>query len=210
MKKQSPKNMKNISAFLDGEADDAADVQAMIDQDPALAEEFAAMEKLSKAMAAMEDPEVDGAFRTRVMAAVRESEMATPARPLWAWGTAGAIAAVAMLVTAVTWQQPVLEDPSATVEAPSNLTAVDLDALSSAIEAQLAEAPSWETQDYMLGYEEALPPLDAIEQNEETIIYDQLAAALEETGELDELVDSMGQEESTRFKVLFANYATEG
>lgn len=98
--KKSQKNLEELSAYLDGEAANAAEIQRRLDADPEaarIAQEFAA---LSKQLGRLPAPNVHPAFRTRVMAHVRETRRI----PLlsWPWRAFAAMVVLAP-VAAVTY-----------------------------------------------------------------------------------------------------------
>jgi hypothetical protein len=104
--KRSHKTVEELSAYLDGESTKAGEIKRRLDADPdatRLAEEFAA---LSKQLGRLPAPEVHPAFRTRVMAHVRE----TRRMPLlsWPWRAFAAMVVIAPVAAAIytLWLSP--------------------------------------------------------------------------------------------------------
>lgn len=106
---QDRRDYEALSAWYDGEG------PAMTTTPPGgpeAAERLAAYRAMTSALAAMPKPDVHPAFRTRVMAALRE-EAARPARPAFSWRWAG-VAAGVLLVAAAVWPlMPGNESPAA-------------------------------------------------------------------------------------------------
>lgn len=122
-----------LSAYLDGEAKDPERIRRLLAEDPEAAARHAQLAKLSEHLRALPEPEVRPEFLTRVMAHVREQEMA-PRRPAWHFGVpllAFAMLALAIggsLLTTKEVQAPV--DPTAvavvTPEFPDSVDEFDL------------------------------------------------------------------------------------
>lgn len=94
--KQNRKTLEELSAYLDGEAANPAEVERRIDAEPETARMAKELTVLSDALGRLPVPDVHPAFRTRVMAHVRETEReAAPSRFSWRWR---AFAAMVVLV----------------------------------------------------------------------------------------------------------------
>ncbi len=95
---------EELSAYLDGEARDAAAIEEHVRGCKACASEYAALVQVSRAMRALTPPDVHPAFTTRVMASVREVDFTEEAPAPRRWGlttlltTVGVAASVAVIV----------------------------------------------------------------------------------------------------------------
>lgn len=95
---QDNQDFEALSAWYDGEGPAMGSVPPDL---PGAAERLAAYRAMTSALASMPQPDVHPAFRTRVIATLRE-EAAQPARPAFAWRWAG-LAAGVLIVAAAAW-----------------------------------------------------------------------------------------------------------
>lgn len=94
--KTRDKAFEELSAYLDGEADSPGEVKDRIEGDPDAAKLAEDLAVLSREMGRLPAPDVHPAFRTRVMAHVRETppESAQP-RLSWPWRALAAMVVLA-------------------------------------------------------------------------------------------------------------------
>ncbi len=202
---------EELSAYLDNEANDPEAVARLLQRDAGAATRHMAMAKLSAHMRAMEAPEVDPAFTTRVVAQVREAQEARSARwrrmraPMFAAAAAGLLVAMAGLYALTTREQ----------ELPTNQWAqVDPDAVMEVLEEKLAEdpealEPSWafEAASYPETGAPADPWVDALAGEDWFVAF---ADAYDSNEDLGTLLFSLDESETEVFRELLVSYAQGG
>ena len=85
---------EELSAYLDGEAEDAEKMARLLHEDSSAARQFLEMAKLSAHLKALPGPDIHPAFATRVLARVREEAPASRRSFRWAWIAGPAVAAL--------------------------------------------------------------------------------------------------------------------
>lgn len=136
---------EDISAYLDGEANDAALIARLIAESEDASKEHVAMAELSARLRSLDAPEVHPAFATRVVATVQEQQ--SRRRVLWRIPAGIAAAAAVLLVAYVslnsTDSRPRTEaDLIASIPAPApvpNFTGMDEDALLAEFDRRVSE-----------------------------------------------------------------------
>ncbi len=100
--KRNHKELEELSAYLDGEATRPRDVERRIDNDADAALIAKELSALSTELGRLPAPDIHPAFRTRVMAHVRETDR-EPAPPLisWRWRSFAAMVVLAPFAAAI-------------------------------------------------------------------------------------------------------------
>ena len=100
--KQERKAFEELSAYLDGEAVNPSDVKRRMAEDPESARVAKELSALSEALGKLPAPDVHPAFRTRVMAHVRETEReAAPSTLSWRWRAFAAMVVLGPVCAAI-------------------------------------------------------------------------------------------------------------
>ncbi len=99
--KLNKKAFVELSAHLDGEAVNPSDVKRRMAADPESARMAKDLSALSEALGKLPAPEVHPAFRTRVMAHVRETEREAAPRLSWRWRAFAAMVVLGPIGTAI-------------------------------------------------------------------------------------------------------------
>lgn len=103
------KEKEFLSAYLDGEIENADAVRRQLQQDEALAHHYVQYQKISAHLKAMPEPETDPAFTQRVMTQVKEASQKRPlfwtrqARPM---AVAAGLLLIVGLAVPLFWQSP--------------------------------------------------------------------------------------------------------
>jgi hypothetical protein len=152
--KKKQRLLEELSAFLDGESSDPETVAARLERDPESAQLAKELSALGDALGRLTPPDVHPAFRTRVLAHVRE----TRRKPVltWRWNAFAAMVVLAPFAAAmyVLWSEP--EDVTPT-EAQAALVRYMLEADENEVIDTLAARIDLAVPD---AAEDALPPDD--------------------------------------------------
>lgn len=117
--KQNKKAIEELSAYLDGESSNPAEVKRRLDADPDAARMASELSAISEALGRLPAPDVHPAFRTRVMATVRETpRVKGPGRLSWRWQAFAAMVVLAPFAAAI-WTFGV-SPPSMRPESPAS------------------------------------------------------------------------------------------
>lgn len=210
--------MEELSAYLDGEADDPEALARMIQRDEAVARRYMELAKLSSHLkAALREPDVPPAFATRVLARVRETERLAAPALRWAWlRMAPALAAgIVLCLAGLYWLRPsgdMVSNDGQLAEV-LELRRADPDALMGELERAIAQQDRFEMaavdffsltdmdDDVPVEYPAERGPMIAANGN---------AMAYDETTDLSLLLDSLSDSEAQAFRELLFDYAEEG
>lgn len=211
-------SIKEMSAYLDGEARRPDAVRAHLERCAECARSHAELAKLSAHVRRLKEPKVSPAFATRVMAAVRET--APPPRPIWNWQWSAALglAVVAVLAaSAVMLMREPLPPPRMAKQAPSAV--IPSDAETKRMMADIANRiaggedpgipgdglPLWND-----GQESAVSGRDELTALAQTEWFGALAGEVEADEDVDTLLSSLSPEQARVFERLLDAYAREG
>ncbi len=95
--REGQRRFEEISAYVDGQADDPALVEQWLREDAASAAAYAQLKRLRHAAGQLPEPEPSAAFATRVMAHIREEGAPAGRGRHWAWLTISATTLAAVL-----------------------------------------------------------------------------------------------------------------
>ncbi|GMV99297.1 MAG: hypothetical protein AMXMBFR84_04360 [Candidatus Hydrogenedentota bacterium] len=206
-----------LSAYLDGESDDAEAVRGMLEKHPEAFRRYREYTALSESLRALPRAEADAAFSTRVMAHVRE---ARPAPRFRVWRLLAPVFATAAAVTIgfQTYRMQPAPAPSANdrlVLEMSSMSDQELDALLSELSRELPEA-STEIQTLPLhlamntaAEPEAVPSADELAYVADLDASFATAADLGYGGTLPDL-DSLNDEEASQLYDALLTETQEG
>ncbi|MBN2308774.1 MAG: hypothetical protein JXR94_07380 [Candidatus Hydrogenedentes bacterium] len=206
------KTRDELSAYLDGEAARPEDVARLLQKDEDAARRYIEMAKLSAHLKGLRPPEVDPAFTTRVMAHVRDVPGPRRRSALRIALTA-ATAALVLVVAAGLVRHARLRDGA--TAGPAQWAELDSESLWQEIGHRLREDPSVIEQPF------AYPGALVLSANGEADLdwlpalaaqdwFADLAGALDETQDLDALIGSLSETETTTLKRLLVEYAEKG
>jgi hypothetical protein len=222
---------EELSAYLDGEAEDPQAVRRLIEEDPDAARLYSEMKRLSTRLGALPEPKVPAQFLTRVMADVRDEDAP---RRFHAWrftATVAGMAAMAAIVLSVVLYRAEPdgggpEDPWARTGANGSLQ--DADAWMLANQGLFDE--EWDQAAGLEAYavasadaltrrwEAQVPRLEAYAVASADALLGALAAeewfpsfawSVESKDDIDTLLGSLTDEESETLKKLLLEYAEE-
>jgi len=205
MREPNRKELEALSAHLDDEHPDAEALERALQRDEERAKRAMQYRKLGANLKALPAAEPSPAFRTRLMAQIRETEPAR--RPSWSRRLipgAIAVAAVAVLITLVSW-------PDRTAP-PGNdtewqLSSSDVSELESMLETRFEQASDDELRQYAV-IAEANEAWDRVEPPEAEL-FDKLAIELTHETDIEFLLTSLSDEEETELRSMLLDYAEE-
>jgi len=167
---------EELSAFLDGEADQPDAVRRALEEDAALCGRADAYRKMGDGLKALPKPDVHPAFATRIMAAIEEAEPA-PRRSLrWFWA-AGCAAAALVALALLLRTAPTTEPSGIQLTESSPATAEPLSDDSSVLNEMALRLESGE--DLALFEDEAAGTSPDLDPNWLDTLYDEVYASLE-------------------------------
>lgn len=208
---------EELSAYLDGEADDPAAVEERLRTDPQAAREFAQMRQISQALAKSRKPEVHPAFLTRVMACVSDEPVEQRPRR-YLVGLPFAVAALLAIMTGVLlWNSVLRQDveprvAQEEVEGVRELAMLDPDLLTAEIQERIAAGSEIEFDDGVIytldeGQAEVFTDMPAPPDEE---FWNELDRALLAEQDITVAVGSLQGTEEETFRELLREYATRG
>jgi len=167
---------EELSAFLDGEAEQPDAVRRALDEDAALRGSAVVYRRMGNDLKALPKPDVHPAFATRVMAAIEEAEPA-PRRSLrWAWATGFATAAAVAVLVLLLRAAPTAETPGFQLTEHAPVTAAPLSDDSSVLNEMALRLESGEE---LALFEEEATDLAAPDPGWLDTLYDEVYASLE-------------------------------
>jgi len=201
--------LENLSAYLDGEADDPEQVERLLREDQDAACYYLELTRISQSLRALEPPAADPHFAARVVGRLRAGEGRSAGDGKFWWGMCAA-AVTACLLLAVAW----LAMPRLPGAAPQAV-AQDEDVLLELVELRLAREP--EAQDMLEAYasEDTLVMTADIGGDSWLDVlasqswFDALAESFEEGQDFDVLLDSLSEEETSALKEALIDCARD-
>ncbi|HRI87139.1 MAG TPA: hypothetical protein PLJ47_07625 [Candidatus Hydrogenedentes bacterium] len=220
--KDLQKLQDELSAYLDGEADDPAHIARLIAEDADVARVYAGMQRLSSQVKSLAAPEVHPAFATRVMAHVREAEPVPSApRHVWRWSLIAVSAAAALF--AVTFAPSFFTDPQL---APSDelngqvaqvleMRAMPENALLIALESEPMDSETrggWEddAESYMNFAQDATLEQEYVDLVATVAALTHDDMPLDDDGDVYEAMESLNDAERGALRQLLSDYAEGG
>lgn len=199
-----------VSAYIDGEAADPERIERLIREDAEAARYYDGLLRLSQGLRALEHPGHDPHFAARVIGRVREGgERGNASRRAW-WSLAGAAAAACLLVAAAWFVMPGRPEPASPAAAQDEQVLLEL------VEQRLAREP--EAQEALEAYVPEEPVVLASDVSGESWLevlasqswFDVFAENVEGGQDLDMLLDSLTEEETSALREALIDYARAG
>lgn len=212
---------EELSAYIDGEAEDSETTRRRIQQDAAYAKRHMELCKLSSHLKTLSPPEVQPAFLARVMAQVQHSGPPVP-HPLrrYAISVAGAAAVILIVVGFIVYSQlpitpisgPAIveqrgapRESAGTSEATRALRQLQ-EGLAGGNYVEAADAAQYlASEDYFDVYSEDILPVLA-----STEWFQSVARSFEAQEDLDRLIETLNVKETSVLATLLKTYAKEG
>ncbi|MCC6699163.1 MAG: hypothetical protein IT365_26295 [Candidatus Hydrogenedentes bacterium] len=204
---------EELSAYLDGEARDAAGVERLLQSDPKAARRYAELARLSSHLKNLPGPEVHPAFATRVLASAREQSLKGRANRLRYWLPAGVLTLLALIAAAAAVlrgaPEPAFDPGIAAVLELRHGNEAELGPFATLMDQDILAAPEMSPAEQ--GATQEASSVDSMEVALASVVwFESEDTERNEPQDVDSMLESLNDAEITVLKELLVEYATQG